>query len=330
MRAQIDVIIEQLPPIIFTSLASGEIDYYGASHLLANSLGLKGVPYTRASWLHGWITYSMISPDLFVTQESVSCCEVTKVPNLVANKSQEYFLQQNGYPNACAVGLPFLYTHNTSVKRLPNSLLIIPAHSIKENNINYEKGRNCLFPEETRTLREKYSLTAACIGGFCVQKKNYLAAYEEAGIPWITGAWLHDLNALQRMRNLLSHFEFVATNSIGSHIPYAMLCGCKVSYYGEGYNRKRQDYEKVPVYQNHPELIDIVMEEGKHQKLKKHFPFLFDNTEPTEGLVKWAEQILGVEHQIPAYEIAKLIGWKIRPKDDTSWEYIPEENPGLQ
>ena len=61
-----------------------------------------------------------------------------------------------------------------------------------------------------------------------------------------------------------------------------MLCGCKVSYYGEGYNRKRQDYEKVPVYQNHPELIDIVMEEGKHQKLKKHFPFLFDNTEPTE------------------------------------------------
>ena len=54
----------------------------------------------------------------------------------------------------------------------------------------------------------------------------------ELKIPWITGAWLNDINALQRIRNLFSQFDYLITNSVGSHIPYAGYCGCKILMLG--------------------------------------------------------------------------------------------------
>ena len=40
-------------------------------------------------------------------------------------------------------------------------------------------------------------------------------------------------------------------------------------------------------------------------------------------------EMLGAKNQIAPNEIAELIGWKIRQKDENSWEYIPGANPGL-
>ena len=48
-------------------------------------------------------------------------------------------------------------------------------------------------------------------------------------IPWITGAWFTD-RTLQRIWCLFSSFETLITNHIGSHIPYALACGCKLIF----------------------------------------------------------------------------------------------------
>jgi hypothetical protein len=329
LSRQVENIVQHLPPIEFCRLASSEIDYYGASNTIARSLGLPTIPYTRASWSHGWFRYPLVAPELLIHQGCVACCEVKEVPNLVATRHLENFLKANDYPLAKAVGDSFIYTQAPAVERIPNSLLIIPEHSIKESNANYEGSKGFCLPGSSIALRKRFSTVAACIGGFCVQKNNYLESFEKAGLPWVTGAWLHDAFALQRMRNLFSQFEYVATNSIGSHIPYAGFSGCKVSYYGKGHNRPREDYLSTPIYEKYPHLIDIVDGEQKIETLRERYPFLFFDIENSNLIKEWSNEVLGSKNKIPEQQVAELIGWRIRPKDETSWEYIPGENPGL-
>jgi hypothetical protein len=131
------------------------------------------------------------------------------------------------------------------------------------------------------------------------------------------------------MRNLFSQFEYVATNDIGSHIPYAGYCGCKLIYYGKGKNLIKKEFAEIPVYQKHPHLIDIVIHEQKLTTIQKRLPFLFQNNDQSTKLKEWSMEVLGAKHQIAPNEIAELIGWKIRQKDENSWEYIPGGNPGL-
>jgi hypothetical protein len=319
-----------LPPFQYSRLASSEIDYYGASTNIARSLGLPSIPYTRASWLHGWMQYPLTRIELLARDEATVCCDPKAVPNLVATTEQELFIKDHGYKYSKAVGLPFIYTKKTQISRIPGSLLLMPAHTLKESNANYKLSKKHLLPENLSDLRKKFSLIVACLGGFCVQRGNYVESYENYGIPWVTGAWLHDAFALQRLRNLFSQFEYVATDSIGSHIPYAGYCGCKVIYYGKGKKMFPEDFAEVPFYQKYPHLIDIVIHEQKLETIQKRFPILFNNDSKSEALKTWSMAMLGAKNQIAPNEIAELIGWKIRPKDENSWEYIPVENPGLQ
>ena len=330
LKSQVSDIVSKLPPIQHNRLASAEIDYYGASNTIARSLGLPSIPYTRASWSHGWFRYPLVAPELLINQGCVSCCKVREVHNLVATRGLEDFLKANDYPLAKAVGDPFIYTQDPAVERIPNSLLLIPEHSIKENNQNYEQAKGSTLPDTLGNLRNRFSTIIACLGGFCIQKNNYLESFEKAGLPWVTGAWLHDAFALQRMRNLFSQFEYVATNSIGSHIPYAGFSGCKVSYYGKGHNRPREDYLSTPIYKKYPHLIDIVDGEQKIEILRERYPFLFSDIENSNRIKEWSNEVLGSKNKIPEQQVAELIGWNIRPKDETSWEYIPDKNPGVQ
>jgi hypothetical protein len=328
LKSLISEIVQELPPFEYTKLSNSEIDYYGASNNIARGLGLKGIPYTRASWHHGWYRYPLIQK-LIVHEDCVAFCNVREVPNLVATKDMEIFLRKNGFPHAVAVGDPFLYTQDPNVKRIPGSLLIIPNHSLKETNYHYTQSIKNLLPDNLSNLRKKFSMIVACIGGFCALRGNYTKGYEDFGVPWVTGAWLNDEYALQRIRNLFSQFEYVATDSIGSHIPYAGYCGCKLIYYGKGKNQTKKEFAETPFYQNHPHLIDIVIHEQKLETIQKRFPILFNKHSQTEEFKEWSLEVLGTQNQLPPQDIAELIGWKIRQKKTHSWEYIPGENPGL-
>lgn len=330
LKSLISEIAKKLPPIEYSRLASSEIDYYGASNTISRELKLEGIPYTRASWHHGWNRYPLVEPELFIHQGCVAFCEVRKVPNLVATKPLEIFLRGKNYPLAKAVGDPFIYTSEANIERIPNSLLLVPWHSIKEaNSKHFQSSKKLLFPEKLSILKKRFSTIVACIGAFCVQRNNYIKHYEDAGIPWITGAWLHDAYALQRIRNLFSQFEYVSTNSIGSHIPYAGYCGCKVSYYGNGQNLDPKDFLEIPVYKQFPKLIKIIINENRLEKLKEKYSFLFSTIENSLIIKEWSMQVLGAQNQLPPEDIAKLIGWKIRQKGENSWEYIPRANPGV-
>ena len=242
----------------------------------------------------------------------------------------ETFLRDNEYPNAIAVGDPMLYTFEPKVERIPGSLLVIPEHSIKETNINIEQGHSTVLPDTIDNLKSKFSTVVACIGGFCATRKNYVKTFEDHGFPWITGAWLYDQFALQRIRNLFSQFEYVATNAIGSHIPYAGFCGCKVSYYGKGQNLSRAEYLKVPFLKKYPQLIEIISNEQRLETIQEKFSFLFEKIQDSRRINEWSSKVLGENNILNFDEIAKLIGWEIRKKEDGSFEYSPGKNRGIK
>ena len=323
--SQISSITSQLPAINYCRLKNGEIDFYGASYTIARNLSLGDVPYTRASWYHGWSVHEAQFSELILDDDTIACAKAKECKNLVTNKEQEKLLIQNGYQNAQAVGLPFLYTTNPLVERIPNSLLLLPEHSLKEKvNTTIKVGY-----EYIKSLRSKFSIIVVCLGGFCVQNNSYTKQYEELGIPWITGAWINDTYALQRIRNLFSQFEFIATDSIGSHIPYAGYCGCKVQYYGKGIDRSEEDFLKIPLYAKYPHLIKLVRKDLSTKNIETKYPFLLKHFEELTSIDKWSRTALGINNVKPNHEIAKWIGWKIRQIDSNSWEFIEGQNMGL-
>lgn len=331
LRKKISEIIDNLPPFHYTRLASGEIDYYGASYNISRSLELDRVPYTRASWLHGKIDLPLTQPmpEIIVQDNSVVCCDIKNVPNLVWTKEQEKFLHRLGYPHAVATGAPFIYTKKPSTQRIPGSLLVMPEISFKESNANYTYSIENILPDNFDSLQKKFSLICACIGGFCVERNNWTSFYEHNGIPWITGAWLHDSYAHQRMRNIFSMFEYVATNSIGSHIAYAGYSGCKVSYYGKGHLKPKEQYLDVPLYKRFPRLIEMSQKAYSLPQIKKKYHFLFQEPDKAVEIKEWADNNLGLTNRRSHSEIAKLIGWNIQRNENDQWQYILGQNPGL-
>ena len=67
----------------------------------------------------------------------------------------------------------------------------------------------------------------------------------------------------------------------------------------------------------------------KNVKKNMRSQSLFKNVENSEQIQNWSREALGFENMLPAFQIAELVGWKIRPKEESTWEYIPGENPGL-
>ena len=208
--------------------------------------------------------------------------------------------------------------------------MIIPEHSLKENNSNYNSNFLSPLPKNFDSIKDKFSLIVACLGGFCVQKRNWVTFFENNKIPWITGAWLHDTNALQRIRDIFSRFEFVATNSIGSHIAYAGYCGCKVSYFGKGSKPKNIDeYLKTPVFKMYPKLIQYDQRVRSFSFIKENYNFLMKEPQEASDIKEWSSNILGYKNKVNCSKLAEIVGWNIKHIKDGIWEYIENRNKGI-
>lgn len=207
---------------------TGWADHYGALYVSANYCGFKEPIFPfKHFWQHGCIP-PWISDTSFHIYNS-NAPNAQKI--FVARKEEEQALKEIGYYNANAIGLPIVYTNETNLKRIPNSLLIMPQHSLvgihfgsTEIRSNYVKS---LVP-----YLSNFEAVAACVSVNCFHNGYYINELNENGIDIIPGAATSDLNALLRIRCLMEQFEYMTTNSWGSHVAYALYFGMKVSIFG--------------------------------------------------------------------------------------------------
>lgn len=292
---------ERLPPIEPITLR-GEADYYGASYEIARQLGHSKPPRSFASWRHGWV-YQPIAH----ARQLVPWGE----PGgryLVATEAHVAALRAQGFPNAVAVGLPFLYAEPGPIEREPGSLLVMPSHSLPYTEHEWDEAR---YVAEITRLKSHFHTIVACIHSACVAKGLWVREFEAQGIPWVTGAQVEDRHALRRMATLFRSVEAVTSNAMGSHLAYAAYSGCRVSIFGPFAALKSEDYVNDPFYRQYPDLLQHVIAHSQEASVRARYPELFAAPWQAPGRVEWGAAQLGAGHQRPATEIAELLGWQL-------------------
>ena len=289
-----------LPPFQEIKL-NGEADFYGISHIIASRLNKKSPPRSFATWIHGWLF-----PEKIIKPEQILFYEGIFKTHLVANQFQVEALKSFGIHNVEAVGQPFIYADNIELPRKANSLLVMPPHSLPyiKHDLNQKE-----YVKEICSLKPYFSTIVACVHSACISNGYWIQEFTDAEIPCISGAAINDKNALRRMQAIFKSFEYMTTNTLGSHIAYASYCGCKVSFFGKYQQFTREEAKYIPYYIKNPEFIELRLELTQESYIRTKLPHLFTHPQEAVIMTEWAREILGLEYKKSPELISKLLGW---------------------
>ena len=282
---------------------STEPTYYGADYLIARLARLPGPCYSTATWCHGW-------DDLreFPFPRLLICHRDINAPHLVASHRHRTALENFDCKNVHAVGVPFIYADVEGISRLPDSLLIMPPHSLGHTTHNWPFEE---YAQVVSQLKTQFKRVAACIHPSCVENGLWFKQMEDHGIPWVMGANSSDKNALERMQIIFRSFEFMTTNAIGSHLAYAAYCGAKVSIYGPYADFEEEDYARDTFYQSNLDLLKYKIENYRKAAVFQRYPQFFVNPRDAVLQYEFAAQELGADCKREPEEVAKLLGWPV-------------------
>lgn len=248
-----------------------EPDYYGNTfnfnYLENNSLPR---PLIAKTFKHGWIPDKMAK-----IPKQIVHWGGTDDLHVCFNKHQKKILQDHGFENVIAGGAPFLYAdkalQSRRFQRKKESLLIMPAHTLSHiGKPTFYSDFLELCLEEVRT---KFKETAMCIHqeSFCPETLAFSKANQ---IKLIRGARYDDSFSLLNQVRLFRTYEYMITNSMGSHVIYALYSGCKVKVSHLEMTTLDQ-YFKHEWYRENPEVAETNFEWS--QRLPKLYPYLIDN-----------------------------------------------------
>jgi hypothetical protein len=296
----------RLPPISEFELRpwtqSFGSDYYGALQLAAEYCGLSKVPaHFPGSWQHGtWPPWQKLRPEVIVydTPKTVRC--------FVARQDEVDFLKAGGYRKVQAIGLPIIYTKPSGLQRIPNSLLVMPTHSLASDVLVPTTEQ---YVREIASIKNMFDLVATCVSAHCIAKGLWTAQFEEQGIQVIRGAGLDDVNALKRMRALFDTFEYVTTDSYGSHVFYALYFGAKVSIWGTATPMLRENVLSDGAWTPYPEAVDKLFSEETDRKAEVYLAPL--RVDPWLGVqnVDVTNSMVGHDHKLSPDEMRAVFGW---------------------
>ena len=303
-KSIVDEILEKIPaPIYFQDNERElcEVDYYGASHLIAEQLELKNLPFSNVGWRHGWMYVPLkYLPQLTVWGKS-------DINYLTAKEEHAAFLMQHGI-KATAVGMPFIYANaiDDSLRRR-NSLLVMPQHTLSSvPNVGNEEQ----YIQKIEKIRNDFDVVVFCIHHSCYEHGVWPALLKKYNYPAIVGASASQINAIKRLQKMFSIFEFVTTNTVGSHLPYAAYCGSKVSIYGQFSDFSNYNFSNDPYAKANPEVINFNIKYTSEPYVRAIVPFMFcEHPNEAPQSVAWAKDELGVVNKKSPEVIAELLGW---------------------
>lgn len=296
---KIDIVkqIESKLPEFKHVMPGGELDFYGFSSIIAAKLGLKSPPFSYGGWMHGW--------DMLPLQD-INQLLVEYDPKkifFVITEEQVEFLNSRNIHNVKAGGLPFVYADDTEIERIPRSLLVMPGHFTAHSvdTLHYAREE---YIEYIKNFSGNFDHVVFCLNQECIRQGHWLKELEKAGIPYVAGADSRDVNSFARIKTIMSHFESMTTNQIGSHVLYASLCGCKVSI-AEGFS-----YEEKHIGDKHVEkLKDLLENVMTIDNLKKWYPQFYVEPDKATRNIEWAKEQSGIKNMLVPEQIAKLLGW---------------------
>lgn len=279
-----------------------EVDRYGASWVFANKCNLVRPPRSFSNWVHGWIWADQPSSRL------LACSNLRRSTKIIVRSEQEReALVREGFTAVIVGGLPFAYVPPQNTTRIQGSLLVVPAHSAgsEEVRCGHEHYLDYLLSEQ-----KNFSRIIVCIY-YLDKGKEVEKQARRRGFEVVYGARPDDANSLLRMRTLFDSVEYVTSNTMGSHMIYALSAGCKFSFCGPFYEYERDVFLGGGNVLGHSiehveELLYIQSEGYIRQRFGKFF-----KESPLGGFtaVDFANETLGRE-LLSADELRHALGWR--------------------
>ena len=281
-------------------------DRYGFTDILREQFGLRWRPRSFATWVHGWAWWEATrSEELAIKntdKEWMRC--------VVANAHEKELLESEGFKHIWIGGLPFAYTFPSNLTRFNGSLLAMLPHSTESERLN----KHCFeYLDYIESIKNNYS--SVYVSVYYLDKSDELISeISKRGLSFIDGARPDDANSLKRMRAIFDSFEFVTSNTMGSHIIYSLYSGCKTSLCGPMYsydesiflaNGSPQKHSNEYIQQNLYILSNIY--------LMSNFQFLFTET-PINGFYseEYGKQQVGYYNKLNNIEIKHALQWHWR------------------
>lgn len=232
----------------------------------------------------------------------------SKSKYFVARTDQQQFLKERGYENVTAVGMPIIYVPEAEVSRKPKSLLIMPPHILKSGaatNSEFEQEYLKSIEGHLKSFNSIY----ACVSPICLDKGMWTDTFQKAGIKVVSGAAHNDRYALDRMATLFKYFDVVTTPTFGSHVPYALHFGAKVSIWGE-YQDTKKDIKRDGTWADIPEVAKKFLDPEWRKRQERSY-FEKHYLPPTEALSdkELGSQFLGAENKRSPQELIELFEW---------------------
>jgi hypothetical protein len=301
---------ENIPKVIEFDLKKnssdfGWSDYYGANFVASNYCGIKEKTNVFF-WHHG-----LVSP-----WESLSFNHVVfnlknkRLNYFVSSKSQCEILKKNGFVNVKAIGLPIVYVNKPQVKRIPNSLLIMPSHSLVGQMINNKQAMQT-FVKTVEKYKSYFSKIGVCLHKNDFENNYWVDEFKKIGLEIYLGAQNNDKNTYYRQSFYYSMYETVFTNDFGSHVAYALFFGCKVSISDLSISL---DLLYDGTWNRNPDSINHFYSEDflnlKELYLKKFYVNPFDAVSDVE----LGKELVGYYYKVSPFKMRVLFGWSLLGK----------------
>ena len=275
---------KHLPPYSSIKITSG-VDRYGFSSILANKLKMRILPRSFANWVHGWAWWSEH------TAELLGCSDLPKNTSIIVNNEIERnAIVAEGFKNTRAGGLPFAYIEKQHNFRNNEALLVMPPHSA-EPKLGRLKSNQDHYFDYIESIKSDFEHVCISIHYLDINTPMYYAAIRR-GFKVIQGANPSDANGLIRVRSIFDHFKYVTSNTMGSHVLYALYADCNFSFCGPFFS-----------------YPDIGLNSDE-KYVKERFPKFF-LSHPRIGLkdMEFAVEAIGKKFILQPEEIREALGW---------------------
>lgn len=266
-------------------------------------------------WMHGWIpSYHNIHPALIALHKKVGQShnhdyqaqihmDKQHVPQWVGRIDQANYLKANGYTKVKAIGHPIIYSDAYHIKRIPNSLLVLPPHGHKTHGPKDKIANK--YALQISQLKRFFSMiyVGVCEDDFA--RNQWIQSFSKYDIPCFVTTDQSDTNTLLKLRQILSSFEYVTTNGYGSHIAISAYCGAKISVYGEFAEFPFNEIRKTHAVKMFPELATEAHYLCTEKALRDNYPFLFVEPHKAVTQKKWGDLELGEANRLSPVDIKK-------------------------
>jgi hypothetical protein len=289
-----------------------EIEFYGAYANLVRYVGINKLNYKQrrnVNWAHGWYADFFMEKSI---QPYMACCNINFKKdnriNFVTRKTQEQFLRQFGYENVKAIGMPIVYVPKKEYKLKPNSLLVMPGHSLEgEKFETFEDDYLGLI----NSYRRDFDTITICVHPGCLKNGYWIEAFAKEGYKVIVGVGLSNLNSFQKLQKLMSEHEYMTTNCYGSHLMYASYFGSKVSVIGKEPTYQLDELLNSESWINEEDKSPIIesFNTVNMQNYKRYYPTFFVE-HPLDAIChkEIADYELGVDQKIGKLEFDQIVG----------------------